>query len=86
MLQSAWEYTPSDRMLHCLPLHHIHGLMNVLIAPHAAGAAVSGHRQHLSRTRGSGMQKAQGCSKRYNLFIKKVKNKLKKKKTENGVL
>ena len=26
------------------------------------------------------MQKAQGCSKRYNLFIKKVKNKLKKKK------
>lgn len=23
MLSEAWEYTSSDRFLHCLPLHHI---------------------------------------------------------------
>lgn len=24
MLANAWEYTPKDQFLHCLPLHHIH--------------------------------------------------------------
>ncbi|KFK38968.1 hypothetical protein AALP_AA3G183200 [Arabis alpina] len=33
MLTEAWEYTSADRFLHCLPLHHVHGLFNALFAP-----------------------------------------------------
>lgn len=40
MLTEAWEYTSADRFLHCLPLHHVHGLFNALLAPLYAGAAV----------------------------------------------
>jgi malonyl-CoA/methylmalonyl-CoA synthetase len=40
MLAEAWEYTSADRFLHCLPLHHVHGLFNALLAPLYAGAAV----------------------------------------------
>lgn len=29
-LVSAWGWTSEDRILHCLPLHHIHGIINVL--------------------------------------------------------
>eukprot|EP00887_Chlorella_sp_A99_P003021 scaffold9.g3021.t1 len=39
-LNRAWEWAPSDRILHCLPLHHVHGLVNALACPLAAGAAV----------------------------------------------
>ncbi|XP_071731897.1 probable CoA ligase CCL8 [Rutidosis leptorrhynchoides] len=39
-LSTAWEYTPSDRFLHCLPLHHVHGLFNALFAPLYAGSMV----------------------------------------------
>lgn len=39
-LAEAWEYSPSDQFLHCLPLHHVHGLFNALFAPLYAGAAV----------------------------------------------
>lgn len=40
ILTEAWEYTPADRFLHCLPLHHVHGLYNALLAPLYAGAVV----------------------------------------------
>ncbi|EFH59242.1 hypothetical protein ARALYDRAFT_318392 [Arabidopsis lyrata subsp. lyrata] len=33
MLTEAWEYTSTDHFLHCLPLHHVHGLFNALFAP-----------------------------------------------------
>ncbi|XP_017979348.1 PREDICTED: malonate--CoA ligase isoform X1 [Theobroma cacao] len=40
MLTEAWEYTSSDQFLHCLPLHHVHGLFNALLAPLYAGSTV----------------------------------------------
>lgn len=39
-LTTAWEYTSSDCFLHCLPLHHVHGLFNALFAPLYAGSMV----------------------------------------------
>ncbi|CAO2815421.1 unnamed protein product [Amaranthus hypochondriacus] len=40
MLTEAWEYSSSDHFLHCLPLHHVHGLFNALFAPMYAGSVV----------------------------------------------
>ncbi|CAH9088552.1 unnamed protein product [Cuscuta europaea] len=40
MLTNAWEYTSDDHFLHCLPLHHVHGLFNALFAPLYAGSKV----------------------------------------------
>ncbi|CAM6087004.1 unnamed protein product [Calypogeia fissa] len=40
MLADTWEYTSSDRFLHVLPLHHVHGLINSLLAPLYAGATI----------------------------------------------
>ncbi|BAC89063.1 acyl-CoA synthetase [Gloeobacter violaceus] len=37
-LISAWEWTSGDRILHVLPLHHIHGIVNVLTCALWAGA------------------------------------------------
>ncbi|KAG6010019.1 hypothetical protein E4U21_000461 [Claviceps maximensis] len=39
-LVQAWEYTPSDHLLHVLPLHHIHGTVNAVIAPLFAGSSI----------------------------------------------
>nr|XP_043616690.1 probable CoA ligase CCL8 [Erigeron canadensis] len=39
-LSMAWEYTSNDCFLHCLPLHHVHGLFNALFAPLYAGSMV----------------------------------------------
>ncbi|KFA48936.1 hypothetical protein S40293_02523 [Stachybotrys chartarum IBT 40293] len=39
-LIEAWNYTPSDRLLHVLPLHHIHGTVNALLTPLFAGSAI----------------------------------------------
>ena len=39
-LNAAWGWRESDRILHALPLHHVHGVVNALYCPHAAGAAV----------------------------------------------
>lgn len=39
-LIDAWSYSPSDRLLHVLPLHHIHGVINGLFAPLLAGSMV----------------------------------------------
>lgn len=37
-LVSAWEWTSNDRILHFLPLHHIHGIINVLTCALWSGA------------------------------------------------
>ena len=37
-LLQAWEWSPADRVLDVLPLHHVHGLVNVLCCSLAAGA------------------------------------------------
>lgn len=37
-LHSAWQYSASDVVLHTLPLHHIHGQLNSMLASLAAGA------------------------------------------------
>jgi malonyl-CoA/methylmalonyl-CoA synthetase len=39
-IMRAWEMSPSDRLLHVLPLHHLHGVLNALSAPLYAGACV----------------------------------------------
>nr|WP_310419323.1 acyl-CoA synthetase [Chamaesiphon sp. OTE_8_metabat_110] len=37
-LIAAWEWTSRDRILHILPLHHVHGIINVLTCALWAGA------------------------------------------------
>jgi malonyl-CoA/methylmalonyl-CoA synthetase len=39
-LLSAWKWTMDDSILHLLPLHHVHGLINCLLCPIAGGATV----------------------------------------------
>ncbi|KAK4508085.1 hypothetical protein PRZ48_001823 [Zasmidium cellare] len=39
-LVQAWNYTPEDRLLHVLPLHHIHGTVNALLTPILAGSTI----------------------------------------------
>lgn len=38
-LIDAWEWTANDHILHVLPLHHTHGIINVLLCALWAGAA-----------------------------------------------
>lgn len=39
-LVQAWRWESSDRILHVLPLHHVHGVVNALQCPLWAGATV----------------------------------------------
>jgi malonyl-CoA/methylmalonyl-CoA synthetase len=39
-LVDAWGFTPADRILHVLPLHHVHGIINALCTPLAVQATV----------------------------------------------
>ncbi|GAB1211321.1 hypothetical protein ATERTT37_000434 [Aspergillus terreus] len=39
-LLQAWHYTPQDRLLHLLPLHHIHGIVNAILTPVLAGSSI----------------------------------------------
>jgi acyl-CoA synthetase (AMP-forming)/AMP-acid ligase II len=39
-LLEAWKYTPEDRLLHLLPLHHIHGTVNAIVTPILAGSSI----------------------------------------------
>ncbi|EEH04671.1 coenzyme a synthetase [Histoplasma capsulatum G186AR] len=39
-LVEAWEYSPDDRLLHLMPLHHIHGVVNAILAPLLAGSSI----------------------------------------------
>ena len=36
----TWEWTPDDVILHVLPLHHIHGVVNCLLCPLSIGATI----------------------------------------------
>ena len=36
----AWQWSSSDVVLHTLPLHHVHGIVNLLGCPLWAGATV----------------------------------------------
>ncbi len=40
LLGTAWAYSPSDVLLHALPLHHLHGLGIAMLNALGAGAAV----------------------------------------------
>lgn len=45
-LCTAWEWQQQDRILHALPLHHVHGIVNALLCPlrsgkHALHAAIA---------------------------------------------
>ncbi|EQL32028.1 hypothetical protein BDFG_05749 [Blastomyces dermatitidis ATCC 26199] len=42
-LVKAWKYTPTDHLIHILPLHHVHGIINGLTATLLAGATVEMH-------------------------------------------
>lgn len=39
-LVQAWDYSPNDHFLHVLPLHHIHGTVNALLAPLFSGSTI----------------------------------------------
>lgn len=39
-LIEAWQFAPTDHVLHCLPLNHIHGILNGLLSPLIAGATI----------------------------------------------
>ena len=39
-LVDAWGWQSADRILHALPLYHIHGLGNALLCPLMAGACI----------------------------------------------
>ncbi|OJJ00936.1 hypothetical protein ASPVEDRAFT_51979 [Aspergillus versicolor CBS 583.65] len=39
-LVEAWKYTPDDRLLHLLPLHHIHGTINAILTPVLSGSSI----------------------------------------------
>lgn len=39
-LIEAWKYSPQDRLLHLLPLHHIHGTVNAILTPILAGSSI----------------------------------------------
>ena len=40
MLLDAWAWSSDDVILHALPLHHLHGVVNALLCPLAVGATV----------------------------------------------
>ena len=42
-LVKAWEYSLSDHLIHVLPLHHIHGIINGLTASFMSGVTVEMH-------------------------------------------
>lgn len=37
-LVDAWKWTEKDTLLHTLPLHHVHGIVNALLCPQYIGA------------------------------------------------
>jgi malonyl-CoA/methylmalonyl-CoA synthetase len=39
-LLQAWNYSSKDHLLHVLPLHHIHGIINALMTPLFAGSTI----------------------------------------------
>lgn len=39
-LITAWEMTAADHLLHILPLHHVHGIVNATLAPLMSGGTI----------------------------------------------
>lgn len=39
-MQLAWHWQESDRILNTLPLHHVHGVVNVVNTALASGATI----------------------------------------------
>jgi long-subunit acyl-CoA synthetase (AMP-forming) len=37
-LETAWQWHPSDKILNVLPMHHVHGIVNILNSSLWAGA------------------------------------------------
>ena len=37
-MMTAWDWKPNDVILHVLPLHHVHGIVNALLTPMVVGA------------------------------------------------
>lgn len=35
---TSWQWSSNDVILHVLPLHHVHGIVNVLLTPMCVGA------------------------------------------------
>jgi malonyl-CoA/methylmalonyl-CoA synthetase len=40
-LVQAWRWSRRDTILHTLPLHHIHGIVNALYCPAYVGATIT---------------------------------------------
>ena len=38
---TSWQWTKHDNILHVLPLHHTHGVINALLCPLVIGAQVT---------------------------------------------
>ncbi len=49
-LIEAWKYNRSDHLIHVLPLHHIHGIINGLTATLLAGGTVEMHPKFDAKT------------------------------------
>lgn len=39
-LSEAWRWSDKDRILHCLPMHHVHGIVNACYCALGAGATI----------------------------------------------
>ena len=48
-LIEAWRWSSSDRIIHALPLHHIHGIVNAWLSAHMSGATVEFQKQFAPR-------------------------------------
>lgn len=49
-LVEAWKYSRSDHLIHVLPLHHVHGIINGLTATLLAGGTVEMHAKFDAKT------------------------------------
>ena len=48
-LIDAWRWDASDRIIHALPMHHIHGIVNAWMCAHISGATVEFQRTFTPR-------------------------------------
>lgn len=64
-LVDAWEWTEEDRVLHCLPLHHIHGIINILCCALWSGACC----EFLSRFDVDAVWEKLSCSNDLTVFM-----------------
>jgi malonyl-CoA/methylmalonyl-CoA synthetase len=78
-LVEAWGWTPADRILHILPLHHLHGLGNKLLCALWSGASVdfcpSSPREvwsRLGRAKEDGLTLFMAVPTNYALLLREV--------------